>query len=730
MLLRAYRITDKVGLILLKSFAWVSEILMGVVGLVLKTARGGVGGVITLLLMLFSLLVNAILSLVKTIGRVLRWFGRGLWRLISLVLGAIGSLFRGTARVSAGAARVATQRVATTTSDTMARRAARAQIDVKIAEDPLKVQNRRLSVAVLVMGFLVVGAVLWATDPSRTVTVAPIVGNNDNPASLLASNQATTIPPTAENVGLGLPTPIPVATQVPLALRGGGTLAYTVRESGQTDLWLVGVGSRTAIRITNDISDERDPSWNRAGTQLAYASHRDGNWELYLYDLSLQESQRLTYDLSFQANPKFSPDGLYLAYESYQGENLDIYAVPIDGSAPATRITDNESTDFSPIWSADGRKIAFVSWREGNQDIYIFNLDTLETSNLTQTPLRDEDHPAWSPDNNWLAYSAFDNGSEKVFVQATTGGDAQVINFGRTPSWSPDGSSLTFAVDSVDGKETYLYAVPYNREGAVATEVIDVPYGSTKPTWSEQTIPPALLNSGGLPLGVTTALFVEQSERSNSGAPFRLSTLLDVQAPRAVLSDLVNDSFNAFRARVVAETDTDFLANLDDAFWDLERLPNPGEARRSWHMTGRGIAFSRNALLGFPPSIEVIREEIGVNTYWRIFLRVDEDAQAGQLGEPLRRMPWDFLSATQGDVEAYNQGGRLRASMPSGYYVDLTLIAQDYGWQRLPSGSDWRGNTATRNFWMFINAESDDWCTAMLEIYTEGEMVNFCPRGS
>jgi hypothetical protein len=148
-------------------------------------------------------------------------------------------------------------------------------------------------------------------------------------------------------------------------------------------------------------------------------------------------------------------------------------------------------------------------------------------------------------------------------------------------------------------------------------------------------------------------------------------------------------------------------------------------------MTGRAFSIARNRILGFPPQIEVVRENIGVDTYWRVYLRVDDNSQSGQLGEPLRKMPWDFLAATEGnDVEAFNQGGRLRREVPSGYYIDLTQLAVDYGWQRQSAGTDWRGNERARNYWLFIKHEGLTWCGAMLEIYAPDPIANFeCEAG-
>jgi hypothetical protein len=159
----------------------------------------------------------------------------------------------------------------------------------------------------------------------------------------------------------------------------------------------------------------------------------------------------------------------------------------------------------------------------------------------------------------------------------------------------------------------------------------------------------------------------------------------------------------------------------------LNRLPEPGEERRNWLMTGRAFAFNRNTIVGFPAPVEIIREDIGVETYWRVFVRVADEAQSGQLGEPLRALPWDFLAREQRDVQAYDEGGRLRAEVPPGYYVDLTQIAADYGWERMPAGGEWRANINAVNYWMFRKPDGMDWLTAMRELYSEGALINFAP---
>jgi TolB protein len=519
---------------------------------------------------------------------------------------------------------------------------------------------------------------------------------------------------------------VPTATALPSILDVQGSLAYVVRENAQDDIWALPVGSRTPIRLTNNPADERDPAWSPDGRKLAYASHQGNNWDLYIDDLPTNATTRMTYDQSFQGAPSWSPDGKWLAYESYQGNNLDIYVMPIDASQPAQRVTDSPAPDFAPAWSPLGRQIAFVSWRDGNQDIYVFSLDTREFANLTNTPDRQEDHPSWSPDGKFIAYSAVDQGKPKVFVKPVDNPQAaaQVLALGREPAWSPKGSSLVFAVDSLEN--TQFVAAPFTENG-LTTAIIPVPLGASHPTWTDTPLPAALVNAGGVGPAVTQPLYVEQVGAVDKDGLYKLANLDSVKAPAAVLSDKVNDSFNALRRRTLQEAGWDFLGNLEDAFWGLDRPPQPGEERRNWYMTGRQFGVNRNLNQGFPARIEVVREDDEFNTYWRVFVRAADDAQSGQIGEPLRRMPWDMLSRTSGDVAAYDAGGKLKAQVPSGYYIDFTQLAHDYGWDRVPAGPDWRANINSINYWLFRRTDGMDWYAAMRELYLDSQLGGFAP---
>src|SRR3972149_6815969 len=115
--------------------------------------------------------------------------------------------------------------------------------------------------------------------------------------------------------------------------------------------------------------------------------------------------------------------------------------------------------------------------------------------------------------------------------------------------------------------------------------------------------------------------------------------------------------------------------------------PEPGEPRENWHYAGRAFSINRDLIYaGYPTPIEVVREDVEVNTSWRVFLRVADEAQNGVLGEPLRRIPWDFTARSSGDPEDYERGGRLMSEVPQGYYIDRRQLAGGYGGGGPPSG--------------------------------------------
>ncbi|MCX6034434.1 MAG: hypothetical protein NTV38_05595, partial [Chloroflexi bacterium] len=159
------------------------------------------------------------------------------------------------------------------------------------------------------------------------------------------------------------------------------------------------------------------------------------------------------------------------------------------------------------------------------------------------------------------------------------------------------------------------------------------------------------------------------------------------------------------------------LGNLENAFVPLTTPLDPGLGE-DWLHTGR--AFTLNPVLVQANWMAVVREDFGQQIYWRIYLRTT--AQDGSRGMPLTQVPWDFSARTTSS-SAYESGGQLMNSVPSGYWLDLTTLAAQYGWERQFALTNWRTYYAGARFNELVYPQGLDWRTAMLQLYPPEVLV-------
>jgi TolB protein len=558
-------------------------------------------------------------------------------------------------------------------------------------------------IVVLLAGFVIL--VLWATNvQSHGNPVIRLIGGTDQPGLAGA--------------------PTPDTSQGGIPLQGTtGTIVFSMWAGAQKDIFALSAGQSSPTRLTDSPEDDREPVWSPDGQRIAFASRRDGNWELYTLTLATGEVKRLTYDLVFEGGPSWSPDSLWLAYEGYHEGNLDIYIIKSDGSEDPSPITaDDPAPDFDPAWisTSPGRSIAYVSSKSGSQDIYVRSLDDLRNEvDVTNTPNIDESEPAWSPDGKSLAYCASEDGVSLIYVVDTSAPNAEphIVGQGHSPSWSPDGLSIAYIVDRSDGSllltgqpgawdtSNHAFALP-----AIARDV----------NWSAAVLPQPL--PGSLAFAAVAPISAAYTENASpTEGHYRLMSLPGVIAESEyLLSDQVDDSFMALKDYVNRAAGWDFLGRLDQVFWRMNQVASPGQSYRNWHKTGRAFDIIQGYNQGNPPQIEVVQEQTEAETYWRIYVRCA--VQDGTLGEPLRALPWDFNARTSGDVAAYDSGGRVKGSVPSGYYIDFTGIAQVFGWRPAPSDPTWRDNWPGILYWQYEKRDNLDWWSAMLELYPESDI--------
>ena len=559
---------------------------------------------------------------------------------------------------------------------------------------------------------LLIGLAAIALSVTPAIQVVQVV--SPPPALATRIPPPTPVPPTPLP-----PTPTPISP-----FGGGGAMAFTLRRNGVSNIYAINASDKQLIRLISSPADERDAVFSPDGQEIAFASHRDGNWNIYRMNIASGVTTRLSFTFTYAAGPAWSPDGKSIAFEGYNDNNLDIYSMDRDGKN-VRRLTKDPAPDTNPAWSPDGKFIAFASYRNGNKDIYLYPLESPEgeadMADLTNTPDRDEDGPAWSPDGTQLAYTSGRPGDQLIYVntfdlkfKSLQEADVGLFGQGSEPTWSSDGKALAFTYHRGDSDVLIganLGGWGLAQEAFGGREFID------HPSWGPQIISADVISRSlaQSPLKAPPLYTEIVSPTGSSQTPYVFVRLENINPPGMMLSDAVDDSFRALRARVLQETGIDYLSVVGDTTRPMNHIPRDGQSRRSYHVTGRAVDIDQGPLQQPGNQVVFVREDIGSVTYWRVFIKAKK--QDGTMGEPLREAPWELQVGT-------DTGGQPAASVPAGFYVDFTTLAADYGWERVRAIYRWRSYYPDVEWWHFQRTDGLSWWDAMKQVYKEADIIS------
>jgi TolB protein len=136
-----------------------------------------------------------------------------------------------------------------------------------------------------------------------------------------------------------------------------------------------------------------DPDWSSDGEQIAFVSHdvNDNHLnsitaEIYVINADgTGGPARLTNNVEEERAPSWSPDGTRIVFMCRRGgADFEICVMNADGTGQV-QLTDNAVGDLTPTWSPDGERIVFHRPVAGRLQLWLMNADGTGQVQLTNT---------------------------------------------------------------------------------------------------------------------------------------------------------------------------------------------------------------------------------------------------------------------------------------------------------------------------------------------------------
>lgn len=552
------------------------------------------------------------------------------------------------------------------------------------------------------------------------VTVGVIIPQpNDLAPSDMVSSEiiaSTVVPqPTAM---VEMPSATPTAVSTPKAELPRGNIVASVYRNWNWDIYVLSPDGDLLKRLTFGEGDNRAPSWSPDGSQIAFESNRNRNWDIYVMNADGTNLRRLTSNPHFDGSPRWSPDGHRIAFTSDSAGDLDVWVMSSDGSSLVNLTPNSPSIDYDPAWSPDGTQIAFASARENSKAIYVVDTDGSKLRRLSPAGGANEEQPAWSPDGKQIAYTSEQNGAREIHVAAVSSPQSvrrvTALENDQWPAWLAGGTSLIYVNQNEEGQWLEQVQIGMAPRRLTGNGVL-----IRQPDWNAHAS--VTLDVGSLQRA-DDPLYVEKTSPNPPDRldRYNLVRLNNVRVIVPLLGDTVDDSYYAVRQRILDASGWDFFSSLSESVRPL-LFKSLESDFLSWHKAGRAIDTLQAYVTSQGQILEVVREDILGDTYWRLYLRAAN--QDGTEGEPLRGYAWDISDIAR--ARSRGKGGLIKGILP-GYYVDLTEILRQYGWKRIASHTepdfDWHNNYTALEFWHYQKTDGLTWWQAIHEVYTPQEL--------
>lgn len=232
-------------------------------------------------------------------------------------------------------------------------------------------------------------------------------------------------------------------------------LLFAMESGANAELFLVSSDGSELCRVTDNLIDERSPSWSPDRTRILFSAPRMDDYATDLYTMNMEGGDivNLTQDQADDYRGVWSPDGKKIVFESNRTGGSQIFVMNADGSQ-VVNLTPDAINAQEPSWSPSGEQIAYVAGADGDPnkfELYVVSMQSRASRRLTNDQ-RSQSMPMWSPlGNSLLFYSDNEGGGSDLYTFDLSDDSIHRLtytSYAVYPSWSPDGTAIAYTAYS------------------------------------------------------------------------------------------------------------------------------------------------------------------------------------------------------------------------------------------------------------------------------------------
>ena len=176
----------------------------------------------------------------------------------------------------------------------------------------------------------------------------------------------------------------------------GRRLAMTLSKSGNPEIYVMDLGSKSLTQVTNQSGIDTAATWGADGSTLYFTSDRGGRPQIYRASASGGGASRVSFEGGYNADASVSGDGKKIAVVQGGGNSYRIALIDSSLGGARWSVLSPGSLDESPSLAPNASMVVYAGRDGGRGALYVVSSDGRVRERL-QAGGGDLRDPAWSP---------------------------------------------------------------------------------------------------------------------------------------------------------------------------------------------------------------------------------------------------------------------------------------------------------------------------------------------